>query len=102
MSATKSKASRTPVNLWGKSTNLPKNLDIGFADSVSQRNQDTISMTGIPSINELNNRRPNATSLENAQVLAAVTKQRVEKLAINPPGHYFGPNGDFLGSIQDY
>jgi hypothetical protein len=40
-------------------------MDIGFGDSVSQR-ADGISVSGIPNMNEINNRRPNATGLENA------------------------------------
>lgn len=63
--------------------NLPSNLNLGFGDSASQRPNEVTEEGGIPSINELKN-RPFASNLENAKILAQITKMRIDKLGINP------------------
>lgn len=61
---------------------LPENLNLGFGDSASQRPNDLDSQI-IPSAAELQN-RPFASNLENAKILANLTKHRVSRLNVTP------------------
>lgn len=61
---------------------------IGFHDSVSQRKNDAYKSTdglSVPSLTELKN-RPFTSNLENAKLLAKITKHRIDKLQLEPPG----------------
>lgn len=65
--------------------NLPDNLNLGFGDSASQKQNNLLSGTGaeMPSISELKN-RPFASNLENAKILSHITRVRIEKFGISP------------------
>lgn len=69
---------------------LPDTLNLGFGDSASQRPNDLLSGV-IPTVHDLKS-RPFASNLENAKILARLTKHRVERLEIQPP----------TGNINDY
>lgn len=59
---------------------------MGFGDSASQvKNDVDTSQGGIPNINDLRN-RPFASNMENAKILAKLTRHRVEKLGIHDSG----------------
>ena len=59
-------------------------MNLGFGDSASQvKNEiDTSLDGGIPNINDLKN-RPFASNMENAKILAKLTRHRIQKLGIN-------------------
>lgn len=74
---------------------------IGFHDSVSQRKNDAYKSQdeqSIPSATELKN-RPFASNLENAKLLAQLTKHRIDKLKLGPPGDQ--SMLDFINNTQD-
>ena len=54
-------------------------MDLGFNDSASQQKDNLSLLTGTEAIEQLKN-RPFASNLENAQVLAKLTRARIEKL----------------------
>ena len=65
---------------------MPDNLNLGFGDSASQvKNELDTSLNGIPNVNDLRN-RPFASNMENAQILAKLTRHRIEKLGIHESG----------------
>ena len=65
---------------------LPSNLNLGFGDSASQAAQQPMDLEShaIPSVADLAN-KPFTSNLENARLLANITKMRVGKLTVEPP-----------------